>query len=311
MENDVLLLVDDDRDIHRAVTEWLAADNITVCACASASEALTQLETFKPTVILSDIVMPEVGGFAFRRAFERRFPDRNVPFLFMSSLGDMDTMHAVLDAGGDDFVVKPLDGNILRVRVRAALRRGGRHPSMFDGTRRVSEMKVGRSFLRIETQFVEGEVVTVVVGDGQVLSKTQTTPADPSPDAVMQVIQHQHEDARASVRDRVAVARMSARTSKEEADPQAGEHDDPSPPASEHPQRMCGDASVKGSAVASGDISGDDRALAEAGCEEYLAGNYAKALELLERALAMRPDNKILEQNVAILRRKIQSRSTS
>jgi DNA-binding response OmpR family regulator len=118
----LIVLVDDDPGIL-ARTASILREGYSVECFSSASSALDALEGIVPDAIVSDIVMPGIGGFELRRLYERRFAARRTPFLFLSSLGDEETIVAGLDAGADDFVIKPPVPELLRARIRAVLRR--------------------------------------------------------------------------------------------------------------------------------------------------------------------------------------------
>jgi len=70
-----------------------------------------------------------MDGLAFRRAYADRFPGRRTPFLFLSSLGSPADQVRGLEAGADDYLVKPADPDLLAAKVRACLRRAEAPPA--------------------------------------------------------------------------------------------------------------------------------------------------------------------------------------
>ncbi len=124
MSRALIVVVDDDEAMLESVAGALR-DDYAVRAFSAPAPALDELEQLVPDAIVSDIVMPTMGGFEFRRLYAKRFADRRTPFLFLSSLGDAETMVAGLEAGADDFVVKPIVAELLRARIKALLRRRG------------------------------------------------------------------------------------------------------------------------------------------------------------------------------------------
>jgi DNA-binding response OmpR family regulator len=124
----LIVLVDDDEAVLETTASALRAD-FRVESFTSAVTALEALERLAPDAIVSDIVMPRMGGFELRWVYASRFGARRTPFLFLSSLQDPDTIVAALDSGADDFVTKPVVPELLRARIRAALRRAAPPPS--------------------------------------------------------------------------------------------------------------------------------------------------------------------------------------
>lgn len=119
----LIVVVDDDERILADVSDTLAGDGFEVACYSDARQALARLGEEAPSLILSDVMMPEMGGFELQAEYARRFPERATPFVFMSSLDDPHTIVHGLEAGADDYLVKPVDPTILRVKVRAVMRR--------------------------------------------------------------------------------------------------------------------------------------------------------------------------------------------
>lgn len=122
MTKPLIVIVDDDPGLLDTTASALRGA-YQVQVFSSATEALEALGSLVPDAIVSDIVMPSVGGFEFRRLYARRFESRRTPFLFLTSLTDHDTHVAGLDAGADDVLTKPVVPAILQARIRALLRR--------------------------------------------------------------------------------------------------------------------------------------------------------------------------------------------
>ncbi len=125
-------IVDDDP----MMLEWLVASlhkDHEVSAFGSAAAALDGLEHLTPDVVVSDVVMPGIGGFEFRRRYDAKFKERSTPFVFLSSLADHETTSAGFEAGADDFITKPVQPELLRARLVAAVRRRDRAEGKFRG----------------------------------------------------------------------------------------------------------------------------------------------------------------------------------
>lgn len=128
MSTPCVLLVDDEPEMLELLAGALPP-SFEVRTFQSATDALRSLEDIRPDVIVSDIVMPQIGGFEFRRRYAARFGHRGTPFLFLSSLADDDTMVAGLDAGADDYLTKPIRPELFRARIESLIRR-----RRYDGT---------------------------------------------------------------------------------------------------------------------------------------------------------------------------------
>src|SRR4051795_11647128 len=116
-----LLLVDDDPPIRRMLERTLVAEGYSVEAAADGGAALAAVERNVPDAIVLDVSMPGVDGLAVTRRL--RAKGLRVPILLLTARDAVHERVAGLDAGADDYLVKPFDVDELRARVRALLRR--------------------------------------------------------------------------------------------------------------------------------------------------------------------------------------------
>jgi len=137
---DTVLVVDDTPESLRFLSDTLEADGMRVLIATSGEAALALLAHITPDLILMDAVMPGMGGFEATRAIKRSPATARVPVIFMTGLTESEHVLAALEAGGVDYVRKPLVINELIARVRvhmanarlaqdsqAALDASGRH----------------------------------------------------------------------------------------------------------------------------------------------------------------------------------------
>ncbi len=118
-----LLVVEDDRELNRAVCSFLNQNGYEALGCLSANEAYDAMyggNVFD--LIISDIMMPEVDGFEFARTI--RWTDKNIPILFMTARDDFAAKQRGFRMGIDDYMVKPIDFEEL-LHVEALLSRAG------------------------------------------------------------------------------------------------------------------------------------------------------------------------------------------
>src|SRR3954466_8365995 len=118
---DALLLVDDDAPIRRMLERTLTAEGYEVVAAADGGAALAAVERSMPDAIVLDVTMPGLDGLAVTRRL--RAKGLRVPILLLTARDAVHERVAGLDAGADDYLVKPFDVDELRARVRALLRR--------------------------------------------------------------------------------------------------------------------------------------------------------------------------------------------
>ncbi|MFD3732720.1 response regulator transcription factor [Streptomyces sp. NPDC058632] len=116
-----VLLAEDDRAIRNALGRALTLEGYRVTAVADGVEALAQVHRSRPDVLVLDVMMPGIDGLQVCRVL-RAEGDRT-PVLMLTALVETADRIAGLDAGADDYVVKPFDVEEVFARLRALLRR--------------------------------------------------------------------------------------------------------------------------------------------------------------------------------------------
>ncbi|WP_112466697.1 response regulator transcription factor [Streptomyces triticisoli] len=116
-----MLLAEDDRAIRHALERALTLEGYEVTAVADGVEALAQAHRNPPDILLLDVMMPGIDGLQVCRVL-RAEGDRT-PILMLTALVETADRIAGLDAGADDYVVKPFDVEEVFARLRALLRR--------------------------------------------------------------------------------------------------------------------------------------------------------------------------------------------
>ncbi|GHD93930.1 DNA-binding response regulator [Streptomyces naganishii JCM 4654] len=116
-----MLLAEDDRAIRHALERALTLEGYEVTAVADGVEALAQAHRNPPDVLVLDVMMPGIDGLQVCRVL-RAEGDRT-PILMLTALVETADRIAGLDAGADDYVVKPFDVEEVFARLRALLRR--------------------------------------------------------------------------------------------------------------------------------------------------------------------------------------------
>jgi two-component system response regulator PrrA len=115
-----ILLVEDDDDIRAALGRALTAQGVTVAAVARGADALGRLAEFAPDAVILDLGLPDLDG-ADVLAMIRSLGE--VPVLVATARDDEHEIVRLLNAGADDYIVKPYSAAQVLARVRAVLRR--------------------------------------------------------------------------------------------------------------------------------------------------------------------------------------------
>jgi two-component system, OmpR family, response regulator RpaA len=121
-----ILAVDDDPDVLGTLQRVLQREGFDVKTVNSGAKALDYLEQKKPDLMILDIIMPEMDGISVCRTVRNDTRFIALPILFLTAKGSTDDIVEGLDAGADDYVIKPFELAELRARVYALLRRGAR-----------------------------------------------------------------------------------------------------------------------------------------------------------------------------------------
>ncbi len=123
-----VLVVDDDAPIRRMLRRTLAAEGYEVETAAAGGEALAAVERSVPDLLVLDVAMPGVDGLDVCRRVRRA--GLGLPILLLTARDAVADRVVGLDAGADDYLVKPFAAEELLARARALLRRGSEPPEL-------------------------------------------------------------------------------------------------------------------------------------------------------------------------------------
>lgn len=120
MPNERILIVDDEIELANIVRDYLRAEGFIVEIASNGASAVNVFETFKPQLILLDIMLPDYDGMEVCR---RLRSNSNIPIIMLSAKNsDIDKILG-LGLGADDYISKPFSPGELVARVKAHLRR--------------------------------------------------------------------------------------------------------------------------------------------------------------------------------------------
>ncbi len=115
-----VLLIDDDPDLSIMLRTLLKGQDFQLRAVFSGEEGVEACEASPPDVVILDLLMPGMDGWEVCERI-REFSD--VPILILSALGSPGSVARALDAGADDYLIKPVHASLLASRLRALVRR--------------------------------------------------------------------------------------------------------------------------------------------------------------------------------------------
>ena len=163
-----ILMVDDDPKLNKTVCVYLNDCGFETTGVLNAQAAYEALNSRPYDLIVSDIMMPGVDGFAFARSVRQL--DKHIPILFISAKDDLPSKQKGFQLGIDDYMVKPVELAELEMRVRALLRRAN-----IEAERKLT---VGNLVLDADgmTAEIDGEEVPVSKREFNILYKLLSYP---------------------------------------------------------------------------------------------------------------------------------------
>jgi signal transduction histidine kinase len=117
----IVLLVDDNADMRQYVLNLLGS-RFDVMTAANGREALARIDQMRPDLVLTDVMMPEMDGFGLLAALRERPDSRLIPAIMLSARAGEESRIEGIEAGADDYLVKPFTARELIARVEAQLK---------------------------------------------------------------------------------------------------------------------------------------------------------------------------------------------
>ena len=121
-----ILIAEDENDIRDLITFTLRFANYDVVTASNGEEAVTQARNEVPDLILMDVRMPRMTGYEACAAIKLEPNLKNIPIIFLSAKGQDSEIQAGLQAGGVEYLLKPLAPDQLTAHIQAILAQHGR-----------------------------------------------------------------------------------------------------------------------------------------------------------------------------------------
>lgn len=120
-KKDLVLVVDDSPESLGMINDTLDAAGLTVLVALEGTQALNIAQSITPDIILMDALMPNMDGFETCREFKKIGRLAHIPVIFMTGLSDTESIVKGFDAGGVDYIQKPVNGDELIARMKVHL----------------------------------------------------------------------------------------------------------------------------------------------------------------------------------------------
>jgi DNA-binding response OmpR family regulator len=168
-----VLIIEDELPMRTALADVLAGEGYRVLTAADGQSGLERALQEKPDLILLDIMMPRLDGYAV--CAELRRLSRPAPILMLTAKGQVEDRVSGLDAGADDYLVKPFSTQELLARARALLRRARRQ------ARTPAKLKLGEMEIDLARQSAirAGKPLHLTAKEFAMLRLMAETPGEP------------------------------------------------------------------------------------------------------------------------------------
>ncbi|MFA6147730.1 MAG: EAL domain-containing protein [bacterium] len=162
----LVLVVDDDPGTRLLAAASLRQAGYATAEAADGEEGVSAYEKYRPDLVLIDVVMPRMDGFAAVREIRKLPGGDRVPVLMMTGLDDLSSIHRAYEAGSTDFAAKPINWVILGYRVGYLLRSARAFLDLADSEEKTRALlrAIPDRILRIGA---DGSILDLVAGDGR------------------------------------------------------------------------------------------------------------------------------------------------
>ena len=168
-----VLVVDDQVNVRRLIRDYLITEGFEVAEAENGRQALLVARREEPDVILLDIMMPEMSGYEFLRAYHREHADGAAPIIVLTAKQEEAEKVFGLELGADDYVTKPFGMRELVARIHAVLRRVEGYASARADVFRAADVVLDRSAYIVS---VAGQPVSLTPSEFELLATLISSP---------------------------------------------------------------------------------------------------------------------------------------
>lgn len=132
-----ILVVDDDQGTTKLLELVLSKEGYEVITINNGGDTLPTALTHGPNLILLDLVMPSMDGFEVCRHVRAKPQFAHTPIIFFTSVGDVEQKVMAFGVGANDYIVKPVHPQELKLRIKALIGNGGNGKNGKNGNHKV------------------------------------------------------------------------------------------------------------------------------------------------------------------------------
>ncbi len=170
-----ILVIEDEGDIRTLLLHHLHKDGYSAVGAANGEQGLKLAQERTPHLVVLDLMLPGMDGMAVCRKIRQHADLKNTLILMLTARGEEQDMVSGLEAGADDYVIKPFSNKVLLARIRSLLRRSG---VSIDNADDETQLTVGKIRLVPERRevFVDTRPVDLTAGEYRMLQVLMRRP---------------------------------------------------------------------------------------------------------------------------------------
>jgi len=152
----VVLIIDDEKLSRKMLSQVLEQSGYQVIEAESGQTGLAQFKTHSPDLVLLDLMMPDMDGYAVCEALRKLQCYQSLPILMLTGLNDVESVNHAFRVGATDFITKPINWPLLGERVRYALRSKAMYFELQQRTHEVNAILASASdaILKVDTSLI-------------------------------------------------------------------------------------------------------------------------------------------------------------